>query len=41
VSFSYAATCTNEDSAGGGDFTEEMPPLIFSKKCFSSLTLLS
>jgi len=38
VYFSYAATCINEDSAGGdfagrdfagGDFAEQLSPLIF------------
>jgi len=29
VSFSYAATYRNEDSAGGGDFAEQLSLLIF------------
>jgi len=41
VSFSYAATCMNEDSAGKEAFAEQLQPLIFFKNCFSSRTLLS
>jgi len=34
MSFSYAATCMNEDSARERDFEEQLSPLIFSKKKF-------
>jgi len=36
VSFSYAATCMNEDSEGGGDFPEQLPTLIFSNYFWAS-----
>jgi len=41
MSFSYAFPFMNEYSAGGGDFTEQLSPLILSKNVFSHLTLLS
>jgi len=36
VSFSYAATCMDEDSAGG-DLGEQLSSCIFFKKMFSAL----
>jgi len=41
MSFSYAAITMNEDFAGGGDFAEQLSTLIFKKKSFLSLNLLS